>query len=375
MPIVLLHPGGEVSAIHLEGCEQILLETVVLHSAPGAAVLLSGCRDITLDTVQVMPHPGSGHWISCVGGGVEILDCTGTVGAQHAVLNATAGAGMRVQQAYWRLTTTSDPQVAMAISADGRPLPEWLLPKQGAYLQLSEAGTLKLLGEIAVTKAEPAPGGMKLTFAETLSPAVSTGTLICLSATNQPQLKLDDCKFLGGPHAGLVAQSRARVGNTSFIGYAGPAVLLAPDTAHLRGPVVENIHITDCSFEQCNIGSSGPRGGAITIGTQPPGEGAAASSTHRINEGITVQRNTFRRLGGPAIDCSSASWVDIESNHFNDCDMLRSTGAEPRAMVFHNLDESTITLNDAKSPAIIVMTACTDKVKVGDNGLLTMASH
>ena len=378
--IVLLHPASDTAALRLEGCEQILLETVSFHTAPGAAVVLSGSGDITLNTVRVIPHPGSGRMISSCSDGIEILDCTGTVNVQHAVIQGTAGAGMRVQQAYWRLSQVTDPQSALLASTDGKPVPEWLLPRQGTYMQISEAATLKLLGEIAVTKAEAALGGMRLSFSETLSPAIGKGTLFCLSATNQLQLKMDDCKFRGGPYTGLVAQSRARIGSSSFSGYAGAAILLAPDLEHMRGPVVENVHITDCSFSDCNFArrtlTPGEERGAITIDTKPEPqvEQNPAASLNRINEGITVQRNVFSQLGGPAIYCADASWLDVESNRFGDCDRLRPAGAEPRAIVLRNLDESTITGNEASAPAKIVMIACADKVKVGDNGLLTNAT-
>jgi hypothetical protein len=301
---------------------------------------------------------------------------------QHALIEGTAGAGIRVQQSYWRLSQVTDPQVAVLASTDGKPVPKWLLPVQGTYMQISQGPSLKLLGEIAVTKAAAVPGGMQLSFSETLSPAVVKGTLFCLSATNQAQLKMDDSKFRGGPTIGLVAQSRVRVGNSSFSGYAGPAILLAPDLVRMRGPVVENVHITDCNFSDCNfsdcnldqrnLGPGGERG-AITIDTQPE-RSAAATPTDRVNEGITVQRNTFRDLGGPAIYCGGATWLDVESNRFNGCDTLRPTGQEPRAMVLRNLDESTITGNEASAPAKIVMIACTEKVKAFDNGPLTNAT-
>jgi hypothetical protein len=370
--IVILHPPSSAAALRLEGCEEILLETVVFHTAPGAAVLLSGCRDITMDTIRVIPHPGSGRLISSCGEGVEVVDSTGTVTVQHALIHGTAGAGMRVQQSYWRLSQVTDPQAAVLSSADGKPVPEWLLPPQGTYMQLSEAGNLKLLGEIAVTRATAVPGGMQLTFDETLSPAVGKGTLFCLSASNQSQLKMDDCKFLGGPYAGLVAQSRVRVGSSSFSGYAGPAILLAPDLEHMRGPVVEGIHITDSSFTQCNL-APGEERGAITIDTQPE-RSRAATPTNRINEGITIQRNTFRDLGGPAIYCAGTTWLDVEANRFDNCDTRRRAGEQPRAMVLRNLDQSTVATNDAAAPAKIVMIDCTDKVKVGDNGPLTNAT-
>jgi hypothetical protein len=219
---------------------------------------------------------------------------------------------------------------------------------------------------------------MQLSFDETLSPAIGKGTLFCLSASNQAQLKIDDCKFLGGPYAGLVAQSRVRVGNSSFSGYAGPAILLAPDLEHMRGPVVENVHITDSSFTRCNL-APGDERGAITIDTQPQRSRtttptASVNESIRINEGITIQRNSFRDLGGPAIYCAGAAWLDVESNHFNDCDTRRAPNTEPRAIVLRNLDQSTITANDASAPAKIVMIDCTDKVKVGDNGPLTNAT-
>jgi hypothetical protein len=145
----------------------------------------------------------------------------------------------------------------------------------------------------------------------------------------------------------------------------------------MRGPVVENVHISDCNFSDCNFAqrnlAPGTERGTITIDTQPERSGAATPE-NRINEGITVQRNVFSQLGGPAIYCAGTSWLDVESNRFSDCDRLRPAGAEPRAIVLRNLDESTITGNEASAPGKIVMVGCTDNVKVGDNGPLTNAT-
>jgi hypothetical protein len=368
--VVLLHPGASQPALHLQGCDQVLLETVIFHAAPGAAALLEGCRDITLNMLRVIPHPGSGRLISTCGGGVELIDCTGTVTAQQAVLHGTGGAALRMQQSYWTVTELPDPQIAMVASPDGRPTPEWLLPSQGTYIQLSEDGSLRLLGEIVLAKAVSAPGGMKLSFEETLSPSIVKGTMLCLSATNQPQLRLDECQFLGGLQEGLVAQSRARINSCSFSSYAGPAILLAPDAAHRRGPVVENIHITDCTFEQCNTMKPRLRG-TVTIDTEAEPLEAPA---YRVNEGITIERNIFRQLAGPAIYCAGSTWLDVESNRFHGCDLLRAEGAAPAAIVLRNVDESTITLNEASTSAEIVMIGCTEKVKVGENTFLTMVT-
>lgn len=375
--VVLLHKIGGAPAVRLEGCEQVLLETVQLHAAPATAISMTGCREITLDTVGVFAHPGTGRLISANGGGVEMIDCTGSVTVQHARLGGTVGAAMRIQQSYWRLAEIIDPQTALVAGGDSGPVPDWVMPRPGAYLQLSEPGTLRLLGEIIVSKAEAAPTGMKLTFEETLSPSVGKGTLLCLSATDRPRLKLDDSHFLSGVSTALVAQSRVRVQGSSFAGYGGPAVLLAPDLAHMRGPVVENVHINDCAFERCELGGNAEATrGTITIDTQPDAAAepsAKGTSGSRVNEGITLQRNTFNRVGGPAIYCAGASWLDVESNHFNDCDQRRAKGAVPRAMILRNLTDSTIALNDARADATIVMVDCTDKVKATENGTLSIA--
>ncbi len=371
--VVLLHAVNAGAAVRLEGCEQVLLETVQLHAAPATAVSLVGCRDITLDTFGVFAHPGTGRVVSANGGGVEMMDCTGSITVQHARLGGTVGTAMRMQQSYWRLAQITDSQAALVSSGDGHPVPEWALPRPGTYLQLSEAGTLKLLGEIILSKAEPAPGGMKLIFEETLSPSVGQGTLLCLGATDQPRLKMDDTQFLGGASSALTVQSRVRIQNTRFANYAGPAVLLAPDLEHLRGPVVENVHINDCTFERCELGgnAAGLRG-TITIDTAVDRE-PSTTPGGRVNSGITLQRNTFNRVGGPAIYCAGTSWLDVESNHFNDCDQRRTHGATPRALMLHNLTDSTIALNDARADATIVMVDCTDKVKATENGTLTIA--
>lgn len=370
--VALLHPGAGQAAIELQGCEQVLLETVMLHSSPGVAVRLHGCRDLTFDTVRVLAHPGSGRLISSCGTGVSLFDCAGSVTAQHAIFDSTARAGMEVQQSLWRIAEVIDPQVALVTSPDGQPVPAWLLPRQGTYMQINQSGTLKLLGEIALTKAESAPGGMKLSFEETLSPAVGKGALLGLSATDQPQLKLDDCHFRGGAQHGLVAQSRLRIHNSSFSGYNGAAILLAPDPERMRGPVVQSVHINDCTFEQCATAARGPRG-TITIDTAAD-RAQAMTPPDRINTGITLQRNTFNRLGGPAIYCAGTNWLDVESNRFRDCDLLHPAGSEPAAIVLRNVDESTISQNETVPTARIVMMDCTEKVKVGDNTNLTTAT-
>jgi hypothetical protein len=375
MRIVLLHNLGSAPALGLAGCEQVLLETVQLHAAPANAISMMGCRDITLDTVAVLAHAGTGRLVSANGCGVEMLDCTGSVTVEHARLGGTGGPAMRIQQSYWRLAQIMEPQAVRVAGADGIPVPEWALPRPGAYLQLSEAGTLKLLGEIILTKAESAPGGMKLQFEETLSPAIGPGTLVCLSATEQPRLKMEDTQFLGGASSGLVAQSRVHIRGTRFANYAGPAVLLAPDLAGMRGPVVESVHIDDCHFERCELGGEAAAlRGTITIDTAlaaaPHGD---PGGTGRVNQGITLQGNTFDGAGGPAIYCAGTSWLDVESNHFNNCDQRRPHGATPRAMVLRNLTDSTITLNDARANATIVMVDCTDKVKAVENGTLEIA--
>ncbi len=370
--VALLHPGAGQAAIELEGCEQVLLETVMLHSAPGAAVRMHGCRDLTFDTVRVLPHPGSGRLLSSAGTGLSLLDCAGSVTAQHAIFDSTARAGMEVQQSLWRITEVVDPQIAMVASPDGKPVPAWLLPRQSTYLQINESGTLKLLGEIVLTKAESAPGGMKLSFDETLSPSVGKGALLCLSAINQPQLKLDDCHFRGGAQHGLVAQSRLRISGSSFSGYNGAAILLAPDPERMRGPVVQSIHVNDCTFEKCATSVRGPRG-TITIDTSAE-RSEPVTPPARINSGITLQRNTFTQLGGPAIYCAGANWLDVESNRFRDCDLLHAEGTTPAAIVLRNVDESTLTQNEAANDAHIVLIDCTDKVKVTDNTNLTTAT-
>jgi hypothetical protein len=112
----------------------------------------------------------------------------------------------------------------------------------------------------------------------------------------------------------------------------------------------------------------------VTIDTEAEPREANATPAHRINEGITIERNTFRQLGGPAIYCAGSAWLDVESNRFQDCDLSRAEGATPAAIVLRNVDESTITLNEASTSAKIVMIGCTEKVKVGDNTALTPAT-
>jgi hypothetical protein len=341
---------------------------VVLYGGPGKGAVLHGCRDVSLEDFSVMPRPQTERWLSLCGRGVEMMGCEGTIAIERSQFKGMGEDALQLFQPYWRIKQRIDDKTVLIEGAGTTPLPKWQLPSTGTILQLTDARTLNLLGEIATESAENTPSGTRLSFSETLSPLIGTGTLLC-SVLKQARAKIERSAFLGNRGCGVVAHARTRIVNSRFHGCSGSAVLFASDPNAMEGPAVQSVSVTDSTFDFCNYGGQGERRGVITVGTVRDGK-LVGTPPQQMNEGVTVARNFFGNVTGPAIDCAGTSWLNVEGNSFGKCDVTAAANGKPRAIVLRNVDQTQVDGNQSKLAQEIVLINCTDKVATENNGLL-----
>ncbi len=367
MRLVFRHRTAGAPAIHVQGSDMVLLESVGLYGGPGHGAVLEGCRDVSLEDVTVSVRPGTRRLLSLNGDGVRLLDCHGALSIKRSGFRSMGGNAVVIHQPFWRLRSRVDDRVALVESLGGKPFASWELPENGSILQFNEGNRLTLLGEIGLASAEPAPGGAKLTFKETLSPMIGPGTLVC-NALAQPRTAVDHCSFGGNGGDALVLHGRAHITNSHFSGSAGAALAMAADTTRMQGPTVQSVTVGDNTFENCNSGQGSSERGTIQVGVT---RAQAGSNEERVNQGITIERNIFTQDGGAAIRCASASWVTIEGNIFGRADGMVAGAGTPQAIVLRNVDQSFLESNQSKAEQHIVLIGCTEKVQSAQNVLLT----
>ncbi len=371
MRLVLRHRAAGTACIQIQGSEMVLLESVALYAGNSDGALLEGCRDVSLEDVNVGTRTGGRRLLSVNGAGVRLVDCHGALAIKRSGFRSMGGNAVEAHQPYWKIRSRLDDKTVLVETSGGRPFAPWQLPETGSILQLSEGSRLTLLGEIGLATAETSAGGAKFAFKETLSPVIVPGTLVC-NALAQPRTTIDHCTFAGNGGDGVVVHGKAHITNSRFAGCAGAAVRMAAEIAVLEGPTVQSVTVADNNFDGCNAGQGSADRGTILVGVageQRAGQEAKPDDPERVNQGITIQRNSFTRDGGAAIRCSAASWVTIEGNIFGPVD--RNAGAAtPQAIVLRNVDQSFLQMNQSKVQQSILLIGCTERVQAAENVLL-----
>ncbi len=387
MRLVLRHRVGESdesdgwgsACLQLRACEQVLIESVTLYAGPGAGAVMQGCKVIQFDDFRVLPAPGSKRLMSLCGGAIQLADCAGAVSIKQSQFSGMGDDGVYIFQSFWKIGQRVDDKTVLVEGRpgrQGRSIPQWELPADGAILQLSDGATLTLLGEIATESAESTSSGARIRFNETLSPVIGPGALLC-NALAQPRTTVEHCKFLGNRGRGIVMHGRGHILNNSFAGCSMPALLLAPDRQRMEGPTVQSMMVSDNTFESCNTAATPARRGTVTVDTARE-RTELVTPPAVVNSGVTLSRNAFRGGEGPAIYCAATSWLIVEENSFNNGDKRpadspagTAAGLLEAAIVLRRVDQAFLEKNQAKTQKSIVMIECTEKVQTSENILMT----
>ena len=361
----------ETKCFSFEECETILLEGIAVQRAPGVGFALNDCRDVRLDSVTVAPARESRELTTTGGHALVIRNCHGDVRVQESRFEGMGGDGINVHQSYWRIRERLDERSVVIESYDRKPLIRGQVPRDGSFLQFSSPETLQLLGEIAVKTVSINAQGATLTFAETLSPVILSGMLVC-SVVDAPKVAIDHCKIGNNVGRGVVVHARSDVTNNHFYSCGHAAILLSADARRMQGPVVQTVNIRTNTFDGCNEGGgSGEARGIITIDTAQERE-HLETPAFAVNSGIKIQSNIFRDAAGTAIYAAGVDGLLIDGNAFGSS--VKKTDPKGQltvALILRNVADADVTGNTSNIQQAIVMVQCADTVATDGNRMLT----
>jgi uncharacterized protein (DUF1810 family) len=360
----------ETRCFSFEECETILLEGIAVQRAPGVGFAMDDCRDVRLDSVTVAPGKESRERTTTGGHAVAIRNCHGDVRVQESRFEGMGGDGINVYQSYWRIRERLDERSVVIESYDRKPLTRGQVPKDGSFVQFSSPESLQLLGEIAVNTVSINAQGATLNFAETLSPVILSGMLVC-NVVDSPKVAIDHCRIGNNVGRGVVVHARSDVTNNHFYGCGHAAILLSADARRMEGPAVQTVNIRTNTFDGCNEGGAGEARGIITIDTAQERE-RPETPAFAVNSGIKIQSNIFKESAGAAIYAAGVDGLLIDGNTFG-CSAKRvdNKGQLTAALVLRNVADSEVTGNTSNIQQSIVMVQCADTVATDGNRMLT----
>ena len=361
----------ETRCFAFEQCDGLLIEGIAVQRAPGVGFAMNDCRDVHMDSVTIAPAK-EGRVLTTTGGHAVIMrNCHGDVRVQESRLEGMGGDGINVHQSYWRIRERLDERSVVIENSEHKAFTPGQTPKAGSFVQFSSPETLQLLGEIAISSVSTNALGATLNFAETLSPVILSGMLVC-SVVDGPKVSIDHCRIGNNVGRGVVVHARSEVTNNHFFGCGHAAILLAADARRMEGPVVQTVAIRKNTFEGCNeAAGSGDARGIITIDTAQDRE-QANTPAFAVNSGVKIQSNIFKDSVGAAIYAAGVDGLLIDGNTLgSNPRKLDLKGPLTPALILKNVANADVTGNTASVPQSIVMVQCADTVSTEGNRMLT----
>ena len=361
------HSAVETNCVSFLGCQGVLVEGVSLQQAPGHGFVASGCRDFQCDDITVTAGKVGR---TAKNTGVAFHDCHGDIRVHASHLEGMGGDGIHIQQSYWRIRERIDEQSVVIENNAGQPLRKEQLPQAGDFVQFSAPDTLQLKGEIAISSVAMNSQGATLNFAETLSPMILSGMLVC-SVVDGSKMIVDHCAITNTGGSGVVLHRRSEITNNHFVGCGRAAILLAPDVKRMDGPAVQNVSIRTNDFSGCNQGPNADGRGVITIDTAQQREHLETPAI-AINSGIKIQGNIFKPSTGAAIYAAGIDGLVVEGNTFGSSQKSAEAATHPQpALILRNVADAEVTGNTSSEPQSIVLMQCADSVATDGNRMLT----
>ena len=309
--LVLRHAIYAANAFTFERCQDVLLENVTVHSAPGMAVYADHCTGVTVTGLRIEPPPGSTRLMTTTADGVHCNACSGDILIQDCVMTRMGDDCVNVHGKYYRISQRSDPRTA-TVAAPPRNLasPQHDTPA-GEAMDFVAPDTLGTIDTQTATSAEAvAPGSTVLHFDHDLPPQAAVGSYV-YDAAARAQVSILRCVFPGNRARGVLAHRDTRIEGCTFHGQSAEAVLLLPDLRFMEGPAAGNVKITNNDF--ADVLRLVGRGGAIRIDV---GGRAPETRPVLINRDITIAGNRFAAFAGAAVVARSVTGLVVADNQF-----------------------------------------------------------
>lgn len=340
--VILRHQVYAASLVSFRHCRDITVENVTMHAGPGMGVVCGQCDTATIRHLTVAPPPGSPRLMSLTADATHFADCRGDIVVDDCLMTAMGDDCVNVHSRFYEIAAVPDRRtVRIAAPANTGFGPSPASPRGDRFDFTTPR--YEPAGDASVVAEEVQAGQAVLHFDRDLPAALGPGDLV-LDAEALTRTRITGCRFPGNRARGVLAHSHAVIERCSFAGQSGPAVLLSVEPHFSEGPLVQDVTIRDNDIRDVSrVGN----GGAVTIEALVKGDGNRPAPDDRpVQRDITIERNRFAGLHGPALAASSVRRLTIRANRIEE--------AVPPAMTLAFVGEVRIEGNHCAPPARVV---------------------
>ena len=338
--MILRHQVYGPAAISFQGCKNVRVENVTIHTVPGMGVTGGGTTNITLKGLHVVPRPNSRRIMSATADGTHFNGCMGTITLEDCTFQGMGDDATNVHGMYHRVTEIVDERTVVTVVRN-----KWIkLPAKGHRLELTDPKTLLpyAMATVESAVADHKAKTHRITFVKAAPKRLVVGDVLGVIDW-APKLVIRNCKVIGSRARGFLIQTRdAIIENNVIRGNQASAINITCDYDHWTESIgTRKIIIRGNTFEDNNNGSDW-HSGVISIFAHVKGKGHGAIGVH---QNIIIENNTIRRSDGAAVFVGSADGVIIRNNTFEDiCRAPTKTGRKS-AVYLHNSRKVSVTGN------------------------------
>lgn len=338
-PIVLMHGDRVAPGIWIENSQDVVIENVTIHHAPGMGVIAQRSRNITIDGLRVVPSGKRlfSTWVDAV----HMTDCDGATLVRNCELRGQFDDAVNLHARFSlmgartgrcsALIHTIHPQHAG--SSPATPGCGWAFYRR-TTLELASVTRVKSVRQIDPTTAEvawddPLPEAGEEWVGARFDPDSTVEIRGCLFGANRGRGVLINLE-----HHAAVEHNHFHV--------SGRAVESIPDANYWwEGSPVRDLVIRGNTFDNCCYGPCGDDlmyfGPELPDGSDPRGnplratDHAAAPCTTPVMRNITVEQNTIIRHRGRALHAHGVDGLVFRQNTIRDAS--RHPGSDPASLI------------------------------------------
>lgn len=297
---------GDHHGIALDGCDDTVIENVLIHTAPCAGILSDQSNGTVLNHVVVARRPGTSRWIStnadafhCQGGrrGPQILHCR---------FESMQDDGINLYVLAARVVEFSD---GFAVLECASP------PRAGDALQFVDGSTGTVVLETVATEVDDLGSNRSLIHIKDAQADVVAGLEVYNRSNCSPGFVIEHCEFSNFRGIGIrLKASNGTISHNVFTDLSGCGIWMANDPGWSEGPLGSlDVLITDNTFSgvpsDTSLQSWPHSAATIMIETFTNSLMPGASTPHT---NIRIEQNHIEQLANAAVFIGSAVNISVD---------------------------------------------------------------
>lgn len=325
-PIVLMHGNRVAAGIWIEGSEDVTVENVTIHHAPGMGVIAQLSRHVTVERLRVMPSGDRlfSTWVDAV----HFADCDGRTRIVNCELRGQFDDAVNLHARFVLVADRTGPHSAILRTVHPQHAgPSPATPGCGwAFYRRNDLTLAEITRVAAVRQTKPEEAEVE--FADPLPD--EPGELVGGRFDPESSVDVRGCRFGANRGRGVLInlEHRARIFDNHFH-VSGRAIESIPDANYWwEGSPVRDLLVRHNTFEDCCFGPCGEDliylGPELPDGSDPRGNPLrptaqeVAPCSRAVLRNIRIEDNVIIRHRGRLLHAHGVDGLVFAGNRVSD---------------------------------------------------------